>query len=93
MKKRQMYLVQREHNLNGNVTEENVCIYETAAAALNFIKKEMERLYEAYGNSWEATRKKITCNGSNTYVLTIISDTHFLQIRVYYSPIDVYLED
>ena len=88
-----MYLVRRERNLNGNVTEENVCIHKTEAAALNFIKKEMERLYEEYGNSWEAARKKITCNGSNTYTLTIISDTHFLQIRIYYSPIDVYLED
>ena len=88
-----MYLVRQERNLNGIVTEGNVCIYETEAAALNFIKSEMKRLYEAYGNSWEDTRKKITCNCSNTYILTIISDTHFLQVRVYYSSIDVYLED
>ena len=93
MKKRQMYLVRRERNLNGSVTEGNVCIYETAAAALDFIKKEMKRLYEAHDNPWEDTRKKITCNGSNIYTLTIISDTYFLQIRVYYLPIDVYLED
>lgn len=87
-----MYLVRRERNLNGSVTEGNICIHETEAAALAFIKSEMERLYEAYGNSWEDTRKKITCNGLNTYALTVTSDTHFLQIRVYYSPIDVYLE-
>ena len=87
-----MYLVRRERNLNGSVTEGNVCIYETEAAALNFIKKEMERLYEIY-NSRDVIRKKITCNGSNMYTLTIISDSRFLQMRIYYSPIDVFLED
>ena len=91
--KKLMYLVRRERNLNGSVTEENVRIYETKAAALDFIKSEMKRLYEMCDNPREDIRKKITCNSLNTYTLTIISDSHFLQMKVYYSPIDVYLED
>lgn len=93
MKKRQMYLVRRERNPDGSVMEGNVGIYETEAAALDFIKSEMKRLYEAYSILWEDAKRKITCNGSNIYTLTVVSDIHFLQIRLYYSPIDVYLED
>ena len=38
MKKRQMYLVRRERNLDGSVTEGSVCIHETEAAAIAYNK-------------------------------------------------------
>ena len=92
MKQREMYLVRRERYYDDNFTAVNVGIYETKAAASAFIKEHIKYLYDLYGQLDEGKRS-ITAKNDGTYYLSVFTDKHFLKIRVYYEPIDVFLED
>ena len=41
----------------------------------------------------ERSKRSITAKSDSTYYVSVFTDKHFLQIRVYYEPIDVFLED
>lgn len=92
MKQREMYLVRRDRYYDDNSTSVNVGIYETKAAASAFIKEHIKYLYELYGQL-DGGKRSITAKSDSTYYLSVFTDKHFLKIRVYYEPIDVFLED
>ena len=92
MKQREMYLVRRDRHYDDDSTSVNVGIYETKAAASAFIKEHIKYLYELYGQL-DGGKRSITAKSDSTYYLSVFTDKHFLKIRVYYEPIDVFLED
>ena len=92
MKQREMYLVRRDRYYDDDSTSVNVGIYETKAAASAFIKEHIKYLYELYGQL-DRGKRSITAKSDSTYYLSVFTDKHFLKIRVYYEPIDVFLED
>lgn len=92
MKQREMYLVRRDRHYDDDVTSVIVGVYETKAAASAFIKEHIKYLYDMYGQLDEGKRS-ITAKSDSTYYLTVVTDKHFLKIRVHYEPIDVFLED
>ena len=87
-----MYLVRRDRHYDDRFTSVNVGIYETKAAASAFIKEHIKYLYELYGQLDEG-KGSIVAKSDSTYYLNVFTDKHFLKIRVYYEPIDVFLED
>lgn len=92
MKQREMYLVRRIRYYDEEIIETNVGIYETKAAASAFIKEHIKRLYDLYGQL-DMGKRSITSKSDSTYYLTVVTDKHFLKIKTYYEPIDVFLED
>ena len=92
MKQREMYLVRRDRYYDDDFTAVNVGIYETKTAASAFIKEHIKYLYELYGQL-DRGKRNITAKSDSTYYLTVFTDKHFLKIKVYYEPIDVFLED
>lgn len=92
MKQREMYLVRRDRHYDDNFTSVNVGIYGTKASTSAFIKEHIKYLYDLYGQLDEGKRS-ITAKSDDTYYLSVFTDKHFLKIRVYYEPIDVFLED
>ena len=92
MKQREMYLVRRDRYYDDRFTTVNVGIYETKAAASAFIKEHIKYLYDMYGQL-DRGKRSITAKSDGTYYLSVFTDKHFLKIRVYYEPIDVFLED